>query len=324
MKYSDGRNAVLFRVGHRIMGIRWGDRLFRSGVFLMASLVLLLTLLIAFELYRNSQITIGRFGLSFIWGKTWDPVAEIFGAWPFLYGTLVTSALALLIAVPVGLGAAIFLAELAPRRVSDGAAFLIELLAAIPSVIYGLIGIFILVPWIRTTLQPFLSRWFGFLPIFSGPAYGVGFLAAGIVLAVMIVPFITSVSREVLLAVPRSQREAALSLGATRWEMVRVAVLPYARSGIAGSIFLALARALGETMAVTMVIGNRPDVSLSLFAPGYTMAAVIANEFTEATADAYVHALTEIGLVLFGVTILVNAVARVLVAGVAKRVEIRE
>ncbi len=290
----------------------------------MALLVLALTSLIAFELYRNSRLAIAKFGLSYVWGATWDPVAEIFGAWPFLYGTLVTSALALLIAVPVGLGAAIFLAELAPRRLSDIAAFLIELLAAIPSVIYGLIGIFVLVPWIRTTLEPFLGRWLGFLPFFSGPAYGVGYLAAGIVLAVMIVPFITSVSREVLLAVPRNQREAALSLGATRWEMVRMAVLPYARSGIAGSIFLALARALGETMAVTMVIGNRPDVSLSLFAPGYTMAAVIANEFTEATSDLYVHALVEVGLVLFGVTILVNAVARILIASVAKRVEIRE
>ena len=281
--------------------------------------VFLITAIIAFELYLHSRLSIAKFGWGFLWRSTWDPVAEEFGALPFIYGTLVTSTIALLIAVPVGLGVAIFLSELAPRRLSDPIAFLVELLAAIPSVIYGLIGIFVLVPWMRNVLEPFFSATLGFLPIFRGAPYGVGMLTAGIVLAIMVIPFIVSVSREVLIAVPRSQREAILSLGATRWEMVWIAILPYARSGILGSIFLALARALGETMAVTMVIGNRPEVSLSLFDPGYTMASVIANEFTEATSDLYVSALVEVGLVLFAVTIVVNALARLLIYSVSTK-----
>jgi phosphate transport system permease protein len=286
--------------------------------------VLAITAVIAYELYRNSRLPIEKFGWSFLWGTTWDPVAEQFGVLPFLYGTLVTSAVALLIAVPMGLGVSIFLSELAPRWLSDPVAFLVELLAAIPSVIYGLIGIFVLVPWVRNSLEPFLSHTLGFLPFFQGAPYGVGMLTAGLVLAVMVVPFIVSVSREILMAVPRQQREAILSLGATRWEMVWIAVLPYARSGIVGSIFLALARALGETMAVTMVIGNRPEIRLSLFEPGYTMAAVIANEFTEATSDLYVQTLIEVGLVLFAVTILVNALARLLIYSMSGSVEVRE
>ncbi len=290
----------------------------------MALSVLVITAVIAYELYRNSHLSIARFGWSFLWGTTWDPIAEQFGALPFLYGTLVTSAVALLIAVPMGLGVAIFLSELAPRWLSDPVAFLVELLAAIPSVIYGLIGIFVLVPLVRNYLEPFLSGTLGFLPIFQGAPYGVGMLTASLVLAVMVVPFIVSVSREILMAVPRAQREAILSLGATRWEMVWIAILPYARSGIMGSVFLALARALGETMAVTMVIGNRPEIKLSLFEPGYTMAAVIANEFTEATSDMYLQALIEIGLVLFAVTILVNAIARLLIYSLSKHVEVRE
>ena len=286
--------------------------------------VLAITCVIAFELYRNSRLPIEKFGWAFLWGTTWDPVAEEFGALPFLYGTLVSSAIALLVAVPVGLGVAIFLSELTPGKLSDPIAFLVELLAAIPSVIYGLVGIFVIVPWIRGVLEPLLAGTVGFIPLFQGAPYGVGMLAAGLLLAMMVVPFIVSVSREILLAVPRSQREAILSLGATRWEMVRVAVLPYARSGIMGSVFLALARALGETMAVTMVIGNRPEIKLSLFEPGYTMAAVIANEFTEATSDMYLQALIEVGLVLFAVTILVNALARLLMYGVFSKVEVRE
>jgi phosphate transport system permease protein len=291
-----------------------GDRLFRGLTLGFALAILALTALIAFELWRHSRLSRAEFGWSFLWTSGWDPVAGTFGALPFLYGTLVTSAIALILAIPLGLGTAIFLAELAPPRISQWLAFLVELLAAIPSVIYGLVGIFVIVPWVRTVIEPALSGSLGFLPLFRGAPYGVGFLTAGIVLAVMVVPFITSMSREVLLAVPRPQREAALALGATRWEMLRTAVLPYARSGIAGSILLALARALGETMAVTMVIGNRPQIAASLFEPGYTMPAVIANEFTEATEDLYLHALIEIGLVLFCATIIVNGIARLMLA----------
>jgi len=305
-------------------GVSPADRLFRATVFTVAISVLLITGVIAFELVRNSRLPIEKFGWGFLWGTTWDPVAEQFGALPFLYGTLVSSGLALLIAVPVGLGVAIFLSELAPRWLSDPVTFLVELLAAIPSVIYGLVGIFVLVPLVRNVLEPFLSGALGFLPLFRGAPYGVGMLTAGLLLAMMVVPFVVSVSREILMAVPHSQREAVLSLGATQWEMVRIAVLPYARSGIMGSVFLALARALGETMAVTMVIGNRPEIRLSLFEPGYTMAAVIANEFTEATSDLYVQTLIEIGLVLFAVTILVNALARLLIYNVFTKVEVRE
>jgi len=300
------------------------DGWFRATVLTVALSVLAITVVIAFELYRNSHLAMSRFGWPFLWGTTWDPVKEQFGALPFLYGTLVTSAVALLIAVPLGLGVAIFLSELAPRWLSDPVAFLVELLAAIPSVIYGLIGIFVLVPIVRNYLEPFLSGTLGFLPIFQGAPYGVGMLTASLVLSIMIVPFIVSVSREILMAVPRSQREAILSLGATKWETVWIAILPYARSGIMGSIFLALARALGETMAVTMVIGNRPEIRLSLFEPGYTMAAVIANEFTEATSDIYLQALIEIGLVLFAVTILVNAIARLLIHSLSRQLEVRE
>jgi len=261
----------------------------------------------------ESWAAIRAFGLRFLITSHWDPVAGEFGALPFIYGTLVSSLLALLIAVPLSLGAAIFLAELAPSWVRPPVAFVIEMLAAVPSVVYGLWGIFVLVPWLRDWVQPALARTLGFLPLFQGPPYGIGMLAAGLILAIMIVPYITSVSREVLLAVPGSQREAALGLGATRWETTRIAVLRYGRSGLIGAILLGLGRALGETMAVTMVIGNRPEVALSLFAPGYTMASVLANEFTEATSDLYVSALVEIGLLLLVVTVAVNGLARLLV-----------
>ncbi len=250
---------------------------------LFAAGILLLTSMLVYELWVNSHASRAKFGWMFFWTRTWDPIFENFGAAPFIYGTLITSLVSLIIAVPLGLAAAIFLAELAPRKLSDSIAFLIDLLAAVPSVIYGLLGIFIVVPLMRTVVGPALKGALGFLPFFRGPNYGVGFLTAGIVLAIMIVPFIISVSREVLLTVPREQREAALALGATRWEATWKVVVPWARTGIMGSVFLALARALGETMAVTMVIGNDPRISASLFAPGYTIAAVIANEFTEAT-----------------------------------------
>ncbi len=292
---------------------RFGDRVFRVVVAGGAVLVVLLLLLVGYELVRNAWLSLIRFGVSFIWTADWDPVRLEFGALPFIYGTLVSSFLALMLAVPPSIGVAIFLVELCPRWLREPVAFLGELLAAIPSVVYGLWGIFILAPWMQQTVQPFLKSTLGFLPVFQGPAYGVGMLTAGIILAIMVTPFVSSVTREVLAQVPRAQREAALALGATRWEMIRMAVLPYGRSGIVGACMLGLGRALGETMAVTMVIGNRPEIALSLFAPGYTMAAVIANEFTEATEDLYLNALIEIGLLLFVITLLVNVLARFLV-----------
>jgi len=290
-----------------------GDRVYRTLILASVWLVLVLAAGLVAALTGESWAAMRTFGLRFLMTSHWDPVAGEFGALPFIYGTLVSSLLALLIAVPLSLGAAIFLAELAPAWVRPPVAFLIEMLAAVPSVVYGLWGIFVLVPWLRDWVQPALGRSLGFLPLFQGPPYGIGMLAAGLILSIMIVPYITSVSREVLLAVPGSQREAALGLGATRWETTRIAVLRYGRSGLIGAILLGLGRALGETMAVTMVIGNRPEVSISLFAPGYTMASVLANEFTEATSDLYVSALVEIGLLLLVVTVLVNGLARLLV-----------
>ena len=290
-----------------------GDRVYRTLILASVWLVLLLAAGLVAALTWESWAAMRAFGLRFLVTSHWDPVAGEFGALPFIYGTLVSSLLALLIAVPLSLGAAIFLAELAPAWVRPPVSFLIEMLAAVPSVVYGLWGIFVLVPWLRDWVQPALGRTLGFLPLFQGPPYGIGMLAAGLILSIMIVPYITSVSREVLLAVPGSQREAALGLGATRWETTRIAVLRYGRSGLIGAILLGLGRALGETMAVTMVIGNRPEVSISLFAPGYTMASVLANEFTEATSDLYVSALVEIGLLLLVVTVLVNGLARLLV-----------
>ena len=280
---------------------------------LFAASIVFITALLFYELYANGRPTREKFGWHFLSGTTWDPVSLEFGALPFIYGTLVTSALALIIGVPLGVGASIFLAELAPIKLSNALAFVIELLAAVPSVIYGLLAIFTLVPFVRDYISPVLKTTLGFLPIFQGPAYGVSFLAGGCILAIMVIPFIISISREVLLAVPREQREASLALGATRWETAWLVVMPYARSGIIGSIFLALARALGETMAVTMVIGNDPKINLSLFAPGYSIAAVIANEFSEATSGIHTSALIELGFVLFCITILVNAIARVLI-----------
>lgn len=293
--------------------LREGDEIAHVITLIFAAGILLITSLLVYELWVNSHLSRAKFGWNFFWTQTWDPVFGQFGAAPFIYGTLITSIVSLVIAVPLGLAAAIYLAELAPRNLSDSIAFLIDLLAAVPSVIYGLLGIFIVVPLMRTVIGPFLKDVFGLLPIFKGPNYGVGFLTAGIVLAIMIVPFIISVSREVLLTVPREQREAALGLGATRWEATWKVVVPWARTGIMGSIFLALARALGETMAVTMVIGNDPKIAASLFAPGYTIAAVIANEFTEASGDLYLSALIELGLVLFLMTFILNGLARILI-----------
>ncbi len=289
-----------------------GDRLAHGFLFACAAGIVVITGVLVFELWLNSSPARHHFGWKFLVTRTWDPVAGSFGALPFIYGTAVTSALALLLAVPLGVGAAVFLAELAPPKLSDAMTFLIELLAAVPSVIIGLIGIFVLVPALQR-IVPGLKSALGFLPIFSGPFYGVSVFSAGVVLAVMIVPFIITISREVLLAVPRDLREAALALGATRWESTWQVVIPFARTGITGSIFLALARALGETMAVTMVIGNSPQISASLLAPGYSIAAAIANQFTEATGDLYLSALVELGLVLFALTTAINGAARLLI-----------
>jgi phosphate transport system permease protein len=299
--------------------LRSGDEIAHLITLVFAASILLITSIIVYELWINSTLSRQKFGWHFFFTKVWDPVFNQFGALPFIYGTLVTSLLSLLIAVPLGVGAAIFLAELAPPRISDTFAFLIDLLAAVPSVIYGLLGIFIVVPVMRTVIQPALKSFLGFLPLFQGPMYGVGFLTAGVILAIMVVPFIISVSREVLLSVPKDQREAAQALGATRWEATWKVVVPFAKTGIMGSVFLALARALGETMAVTMVIGNDPKVAASLFAPGYTIASVIANEFTEATGDLYLHALIELGLVLFLLTFILNGLARLLMVATTSR-----
>jgi phosphate transport system permease protein len=299
--------------------LREGDEIARLVTFLFAASTVLITLLLILELWQDSALARHKFGLQFFFTRVWDPIAEQFGALPFIYGTIVTATVSLVIAVPLGIGAAIFLAELAPAGLSDALEFFIDLLAAVPSVIYGLLGVFIVVPLMRDYLQPGLKKTLGFLPLFSGPAYGVGFLTAGIVLAIMVIPYIISVSREVLMSVPRDQREAALSLGATRWESTWKVVVPFARTGIMGSIFLALARALGETMAVTMVIGNTPTISASLFSPGYSIAAVIANEFTEATGDLHLQALIELGLVLFLLTFLLNGLARLMIVITSQR-----
>jgi phosphate transport system permease protein len=295
-----------------------GDRVFRWILTLAAGLIPILLCFLVYELWSGARLAVGRYGFDFITSSTWDPVAEEFGAFPLIFGTLVSSLIALLIAVPLSLGVAIYLTEFAPKAVRQPVAFLIGLLAAIPSVVYGLWGIFVLIPSLRTTAFPFLRKALGFLPLFEGPIYGPSMLAAGIILAIMVMPYVMSVSREVLLAVPNTQREAALALGATRWEAVTTAVVPYARSGLIGAIILGLGRALGETMAVTMVIGNRHEIAASLFAPGYTMAAAIANEFSEAVGDLHLSALAYVALVLFLVTVLVNAGARLLIWRVAR------
>lgn len=264
-------------------------------------------------LVQGAWPALQKFGWGFLFSSQWDPVQEKFGALPVIFGTVLSSLLGIAIAGPISVGVALFLTELAPRRVAQVAGFLTEMLAAIPSVVYGLWGIFVLAPWLRTTVEPLLGSTLGFLPLFQGPPYGVGMLAAGFILAIMITPTITSICREVFNAVPQAQREAALGIGATRWEMMRLAVLAASRSGIFGACILGLGRALGETMAVTMLIGNRAEISASLFAPGQTMASVLANEYAEALGELHVSALMEVGLVLFAVTFLINAGARVLV-----------
>jgi phosphate transport system permease protein len=290
---------------------RAGDRLFRWLIRGFGWLIVVLAVAMGVKLWLGSRLAWAKFGPSFLWSTDWDPVNEKFGALPFIYGTLVSSAVALLVAAPLGIGSAVFLAELAPRKVSDVCSFLIELLAAIPSVILGLMGIFVLVPAVRSA-EPWLTKALGFLPLFRGAPYGVGLLTAGLILAVMILPYITVIAREVLLTVPLPLKEGLLALGATRWETVWSVSLPYARSGIFGAVFLSLGRALGETMAVTMVIGNTPRISASLLAPSYSMAAVIANELAEAAGDMHLQSLAAIGFSLFCITLIINAGARLL------------
>ncbi len=299
------------------------DRIFQTAMTACGLAVLGVLVLIVYELVMRSGLSWHAFGLKFFAASDWDPVNELFGALPFIYGTLVSSLLALLIAVPLAVGVAVFTTEMCPKALRGPLSFFVELLAAIPSVIYGLWAIFVLVPILSHYLEPFLKSTLGWTTLFEGPPYGFGMLAAGVILAIMIVPIISSITREVLTVVPQHQREAALALGATRWEMIRIAVLRNARAGIVGGIILGLGRALGETMAVTMVIGNRPEISKSLLASGYTMASVLANEFSEATGDLYLSALVEIGLALFFVTIIVNALAQLLVWTVTRGQPVR-
>jgi phosphate transport system permease protein len=296
-----------------------GDLVARWVALGFAALILAIAMALVYVLWMGSEPSRHSLGWGFLVRGEWNPVTGEFGGLPFIYGTVITSVLALLISVPLGVGAAVFLAELAPDRISSSLTFLVELLAAVPSVIYGLLAIFTLVPLMRSTIGPFLKSTLGFLPQFQGPSYGVGYLTAGLILAIMTFPFIISVSRESLLAVPREQREASLALGATRWETTSKVVVPYAKLGILGSVFLGLARALGETMAVTMVIGNSPKLHASLLASGHTIAAVIASEFTEANGTIYPSVLIELGLVLFGLTIIINGVARLMIVATTQK-----
>jgi len=294
------------------------DAAFRALMTLAALAVLAIVGLIVAELMQRSSLAWHAFGLHFFFGSDWDPVSGSFGALPFIYGTVVSSLIALVIAVPLAVAVAVFTTEMCPRPLRKPIAFATELLAAIPSVIYGLWAMFILVPLFRVYVEPWCIKYLGWSGLFAGAPYGIGMLTAGTVLAIMIIRIISSIAREVLLVVPQNQREAALALGATRWEMVRVAVLGNARAGIVGAIILGLGRALGETIAVTMVIGNTPQIAKSLLAPGYTMASVLANEFAEATDDLYRSALVEVGLALFIVTIVVNILAGLLVWSVTR------
>jgi len=295
-----------------------GDFVFKNLTLLFALCVLSLVFLMGYEMYVGSKPSLAKFGWHFLVSSTWDPVREEFGALPLIYGTLVSSFLGLLISLPLSLGVAIFLSELAPRWLERPLSFLVELLAAIPSIVYGLWGVFVLVPWLRVTVEPWLRTHLGFIPLFAGPGYGFGMLAAGFILSVMVLPIIASISRDVMRSVPNLQREAALGLGATRWETTKV-ILTSAKSGILGATLLGLGRAVGETMAVTLVIGNRSQIAASLFAPAYSMASVLANEFAEATTDMYTSALIEIALVLFVITVILNALARLIVWSVTRR-----
>jgi phosphate transport system permease protein len=287
-----------------------GDRIFTSGLLAAAIVFVSLVGGLTVELVHGSWRSLTSFGVRFLWTSAWNPVTNQFGALPLIYGTVISSLIAILLAGVVGIMAAVYLADFAPRRLGRTLGFLIELLAAVPSVVFGLWGLFVLAPFMRDHVDPALSSILGFLPIFRGPSYGVGLLTAGVILALMIVPTVTAISRDVISSIASDQREASLALGATRWETTAHVVLPAARPGIFGALVLALGRALGETIAVTMVIGNRPEIAASLFAPSYTLSSVIANEFTEATSDLYLSSLVELGLILLFISIVVNALAR--------------
>lgn len=298
------------RAAGRSVRMRRADMATHGLTLLSGGLIVVVLVLIAFELVRLSLPALRQFGMGFLTGSVWDPVEEKFAILPFFYGTMISSLIALLIAVPLGLGTAIFLTEVAPLRLRAPVAFVVDMLAAIPSVVYGLWGIFVLAPFMSAHVGPWLEQYLGFLPLFRGPCYGVSMLTAGLVLSVMVVPFITAISREVLLTVPSEVKAASFALGATHWETIWKVVLPYTRTGIGAGVVLALGRALGETMAVTMLIGNQPAINVSVLQPGYSMAAVIANEFTEATTPLYLSAIIGVGLALFGVTLVVNLAAR--------------
>ena len=298
---------------------RHGDVIFRGLTIFAASLILLAFLAIGYVLWDTSPQSRAKFGLGFLVSDAWNPVKLDFGALPFIYGTIITSLFALLLAIPIGLGVAIFLAELAPPWLRQPVGYLIELLAAVPSVIFGLWGLYVLVPLIVKPTADALNTNLGFVPLFAGPVFGPSRLAASVVLTIMILPTISAMCRDVLLAIPNSQREAALALGATKWEMISQVLIPYGLSGILGAVILGLGRALGETIAVTMVIGNNRDLTVSILHPGYTMASIIANEFAEATDELHRQALIEIGLILFALTLVLNIIARLLVWRVAHR-----
>lgn len=330
MEYRDSNVEVRTTFGssmvsesHRTMTTKSrfiaGDSLFKGVTLGLAGSILVILVLMTVEMTYQSLPSVKAFGWRFVIGSEWDAVQGKFAALPFLYGSVVSSLLAILLATPLSVGTALFITDIAPKKLGAMVSSLVELLAAIPSVIYGLWGILVMAPWLQQTVQPFLIEHFGFLPFFQGAPYGVSMLAAVFILMIMIVPIITSITKEVLLAVPKAQKEAAYALGATRWEMLRVALLPYARSGILGAVILGLGRAIGETMAVTMVIGNTPQIALSLLAPGYTMPSVIANEFAETTSTLHASALMEIGLILLVVTLLINIMARMLIWSVTRR-----
>jgi phosphate transport system permease protein len=295
-----------------------GDLVFKNLTLLFATAVFSLVFLMTYEMYKGSMLSIEKFGWRFLWTSVWDPVQGEFGALPYVYGTIVSSLVALVIALPLSLGVSVFLSELAPRWLERILSFMVELLAAIPSIVYGLWGMFVLVPFVRKFVGPFLNDDLGFIPFLNGAPYGFGMLTAGIILAIMILPIITSISRDVMMSIPNTQREGALALGATKWETTKI-ILSNAKSGIAGATLLGLGRAIGETMAVTMVIGNMPQISTHLLDPGYSMASVLANEFSEATTQLYLSALIEIGLLLFAVTIILNAAARLIVWSVTNK-----
>lgn len=314
---SAAKSLANLQTGRALGAGRWADSLFKTTTLAFALLTAGLVVVIVVEMGRNSTLSFTKFGFGFITRSIWDPVRDEYGALPFIYGTAVSSLIGLFIAVPISIGVAIFLTAHAPRRLATPISFLVQLLAAIPSVVYGLWGIFVLAPLLRDHVYPAIQSVLGFLPIFRGTPNGLGLMTAGIILSIMIVPIITAVTTDVMRAVPPSQSAAALALGATKWEATRI-VLQNAKSGITGAIILGLGRAVGETMAVTMVIGNRPEISASLFEPSFTIASAIANEFTEATTEIYRHALVELGLILFVITFVINAAARLLVYAVTR------